>query len=173
MTYLRNGGHVRHLYPGKRVDARGSFTELWRLTDGPILRQVNLSVSRPGVLRGMHYHREQSDLWTAVEGEAEVHLVHLTGSLTHETFLFHPGDQLLIGPSVAHGFLALGRRPFILLYGVTVEYDASDEFGYRWDDEHNGPWLLGGKSPILSERDRRAPSLQDVLGDLYRARPVG
>ncbi len=168
---MTNSGKVHRLYPGKITDARGSFTELWRASRGPLIRQVNLSVSRPGVIRGMHYHRNQTDLWTIIDGRAEVHLVNLR-TLLHEIHTLRAGDQLLIEPGIAHGFLVAGRSPLVLLYGVTTEYDGSDEFGYRWDDQHNGRWLLES-DPIVSERDRNAPYLREVLQDLYRARPEG
>ena len=50
------------------VDERGAFAELWRASATRLLSaekfvQANLSRSRPGVLRGMHFHRRQADLW--------------------------------------------------------------------------------------------------------------
>src|SRR5688500_15472604 len=71
------------------ADSRGSFTELWRasLTDGldsaPFV-QANLSRSRAGVLRGMHFHRHQSDLWMLIEGRALAATTNVRGLLGHE-----------------------------------------------------------------------------------------
>ncbi len=62
-------------------DGRGAFGELWRnsWTAGLDLRftQANLSISRSGVLRGLHFHERQTDLWVVLEGRAFVALVDL------------------------------------------------------------------------------------------------
>ncbi len=62
-------------------DDRGAFGELWRdsWTAGLDLEftQANLSVSSAGVLRGLHFHERQTDLWVVLEGRALVALVDL------------------------------------------------------------------------------------------------
>ena len=56
---------------------RGSFRELWRAGDFPDepFVQANLSTSAAGVLRGLHLHRRQDDLWIVADGRAFVALV--------------------------------------------------------------------------------------------------
>jgi len=65
----------------RHADERGAFTELWRSrwTDGLEARfvQANLSESEPGVLRGMHFHDRQADLWIVLAGRAFVGLTDL------------------------------------------------------------------------------------------------
>ena len=87
-------------------DERGSFAELWRAswTDdlGRPFVQANVSRSAAGVLRGMHYHRRQHDLWIVLEGDAYVALTDVRGSdggtpRTH-TFEAAAGSTLLIPP---------------------------------------------------------------------------
>ena len=60
-------------------DPRGSFRELWRAGDFPDepFVQANLSTSAAGVLRGLHLHRRQDDLWIVADGRAFVALVDL------------------------------------------------------------------------------------------------
>lgn len=140
----------------RNEDRRGFFTEIARFTG---YRQANHSYSRSGVLRGLHYHERQADLWYVVRGIAQVALVDLRGSKpTVETLT--AGDDgpctIYVPPRVAHGFLAL--TDVDLVYLVTDEYDGADEHGLAWDDPALAiPWAL--PDPILSDRDRNNPRL--------------
>jgi dTDP-4-dehydrorhamnose 3,5-epimerase len=154
------------------ADRRGSFTELWRasatdgLTTSPFV-QANLSRSATGVLRGMHFHRRQSDLWMLLEGRAYVALADLrhpssTRRPVVATLEMSPGDAVLIPEMVAHGFLAL--EPIALVYLVTNEYDGSDELGFAWNDPATAiPWPTS--SPILSDRDAANPALAAAVAE--------
>ncbi len=170
------------------ADARGSFVEIWRAstfgdldreaTGLPDVRfvQANLSTSATGVLRGLHYHRRQFDYWTVVGGRALVALVDVRPVLADlrahavvETRELGVGETVTIPTGVAHGFLAL--EPLQLLYLVTNEYDGSDELGFAWDDPAVGvPWpAIPGTPdgrPILSDRDRRNPTLAELVRGL-------
>jgi dTDP-4-dehydrorhamnose 3,5-epimerase len=149
------------------ADARGSFMELWRAgwTDplGSTFRQANLSRSEASVLRGMHFHERQDDLWIVLEGRGVVATVDLRGLVsgaarepTSQQLEAGPGTAIYIPAGVAHGFLA--REPLALLYLVTNEYDGTDEHGFAWDDPGAGlSWPLD--APIVSGRDAANPSL--------------
>jgi dTDP-4-dehydrorhamnose 3,5-epimerase len=182
---VRFGAVVRH------ADARGSFRELWRASTFPALTaeetgarpgteprfvQANLSTSAAGVLRGLHYHRRQLDYWTVASGRALVALVDVRPLLDRsgdralvETRELAADDWVVIPAGVAHGFLAL--EPLELLYLVTNEFDGSDELGFAWDDPAVGvPWpevpgTPDGR-PILSDRDRSNPTLEDLVASL-------
>ena len=160
------------------ADLRGSFTELWRAsaTEGLVAApfvQANLSRSAPDVLRGMHFHRRQYDLWMLIEGRAHVAVADLRRLSddprpTVATFEMLPGDAVLIPEMVAHGFHAL--EAIALAYLVTNEYDGSDELGFAWDDPEAAiPWLV--KDPIVSERDRANPSLRTAISQLEALAP--
>jgi dTDP-4-dehydrorhamnose 3,5-epimerase len=156
-------------------DGRGTFAELWRdeWTSGlaaigvqPDMRQANLSRSDAGVLRGLHLHRRQADLWIIVEGHPFVALVDVrpvlagTGGSVVVTVDAAPGDALYLPAGVAHGFSA--RDPLTLVYLVTNTYDGSDELGFAWDDPDVAvPWP--DRQPIVSERDSGAPSLRTLV----------
>ena len=157
------------------ADERGAFTELWRagwtrdISPSPFV-QANLSRSRPDVLRGMHFHRRQSDLWVVVEGRALVAVADLRELVkgvarkpTVETFELAAGGAVFIPALVAHGFLALSE--LALVYLVSNEYDGTDELGFAWDDPLAAiPWPA--RDPVLSARDRSNPSLADAVAAL-------
>ena len=174
---VRYGAIERH------ADDRGAFRELWRATAFPERRfvQANLSTSAGGVLRGLHVHRRQDDLWIVSAGRAFVALVDIRAMLDAtapsplvETRELAPDDWVVIPSGVAHGFLAI--EALDLVYFVTNEYDGSDELGFAWDDPAAAvPWpalegIPDGR-PILSDRDSRNPSLADLLVRL-RSTPV-
>lgn len=147
------------LIPLRRFeDERGWFSELRRdsLLPRPTT-QTNVSFSRKGVIRGLHYHeRGQDDLFVCLRGNARV-VVLDRGS--GEAMTVDIGEDNPVAVYVpghhAHGFEAL--TDVLFLYHVTEEYDPADP------DEHTIPWndprishLWTSTEPILSERDAAA-----------------
>jgi dTDP-4-dehydrorhamnose 3,5-epimerase len=139
-------------------DERGWFCELRRDSRLPKRTvQTNLSFSRKGVIRGLHFHeRGQDDLFACLEGTARVVVLDRE---TGETFTEDIGDDNLVAVYIpghhAHGFEAL--TDLLFCYHVTEEYDPADP------DEHEIPWddprikhLWSTQSPILSARDAAA-----------------
>lgn len=153
-------------------DDRGTFTELWRVgwtapfSSRPFV-QSNLSRSKAGVLRGMHFHLRQADLWTVLEGRAVVALADLRDATEDEEWRprvdlleLGPGDAIFLPESVAHGFLA--TQSLDLVYFVTNEFDGTDEHGFAWDDPLAAvAWPID--RPILSAKDRANPSLREAV----------
>ncbi len=138
-----------------RSDERGWFAELRRETLLPKpTRQTNVSFSRRGVIRGLHFHeRGQDDLFTCLTGTARVVVLDRESG---ETFSLDIGDEnpvaIWVPGHCAHGFEAL--TDLLFCYHVTEEYDPADP------DEHGIPWndprvkhLWSTASPILSARD--------------------
>jgi dTDP-4-dehydrorhamnose 3,5-epimerase len=137
-------------------DERGWFLEVRRESCLPERTvQTNVSFSRKGVIRGLHYHeRGQDDLFTCLTGMARVVVLDRE---TDEPFTVDIGEEnpvaVYIPGHLAHGFEAL--TDLIFCYHVTREYDPAepDEHGVRWDDPRV-KHLWSTQSPILSERDR-------------------
>jgi len=144
----------------RHVDDRGWFGELVHASALPKpIRQANLSFSRRGVIRGLHYHeRGQDDLFVCLEGTVRVVVLNRE---TGETFTEDIGDDNPVAiyvPGIhAHGYEALSDALFCYL--VTEEYDPAqpDEHGVPWNDPRVAH-LWSTTSPILSERDRAAAS---------------
>ncbi|MER7056861.1 dTDP-4-dehydrorhamnose 3,5-epimerase [Streptomyces sp. NPDC000351] len=164
--------------PERLSDERGHFYEAARysvLTERTGLpfsvRQVNNSVSRKGVLRGVHCNDVPdgaSKLVTCVRGSMLDVMVDLrVGSPTFGRYEVtrmsaDDGVALYLPGSVGHAFLALedGTCVNYLLSteyvpGAMVDLDALDpELGLPWD--------LAGP-PVRSAKDAAAPSLAEVL----------
>jgi dTDP-4-dehydrorhamnose 3,5-epimerase len=139
-------------------DERGWFMELRRESTLPETTvQTNVSFSRKGVIRGLHYHeRGQDDLFVCLTGTARVVVLDRNSG---ETFTEDIGEEnpvaLYIPGRHAHGFEAL--TDLVFCYHVTREFDPADpdEHGLAWDDPRV-KHLWSTQSPILSERDRPA-----------------
>ena len=141
-------------------DERGWFCELRRDSALPkAMTQTNVSFSRAGVIRGLHFHeRGQDDLFACLQGTARVVVLDLA---TGETFSEDIGTEnpiaIYVPGNCAHGFEAL--TDILFCYHVTVEFDPSDP------DERTVPWndprvvdLWSSRTPILSPRDAGAAS---------------
>ena len=156
------------------ADDRGFLVEVFRhewlgevagMVAGMV--QANLSRSRAGVLRGLHFHRRQSDYWCVLAGRAFVGLFDLrAGSPTEgrkaELSLDAEGERtaLYLPPGIAHGFYA--ETEVLLQYLVDTYYTGEDELGLAWDDPGVGiAWPVS--EPILAERDRHNPSLREAM----------
>ena len=144
----------------RREDDRGWFVELRRESRLPApTRQTNVSFSRSGVIRGLHYHeRGQNDLFACLQGTARVVVLDRE---TGEVFSLDIGDDNPVAVWIpgrhAHGFEAL--TDLLFCYHVTEEYDPDDpdEHEIAWDDPRVKP-LWSTQSPILSSRDKTAAS---------------
>ena len=137
-------------------DERGWFMELRRESALPKpTKQTNVSFSKRGVIRGLHYHeRGQDDLFVCLQGTARVVVLDRESG---ETFTEDIGDEnpvaIYVPGTKAHGYEAL--TDCLFCYFVTEEYDPADpdEHGIPWDDERvRHHWST--TSPILSDRDR-------------------
>jgi dTDP-4-dehydrorhamnose 3,5-epimerase len=160
------------------ADDRGHFLEIHQKARyaaqgmAPEFVQDNLSFSRQGVVRGLHYQlkRPQGKLVMAVHGEVyDVVLDIRRGSPTFGSWVStvltgESGRQLYVPPGFAHGFCVVSDTA-TFLYKVTDYYAPGDEYGIRWDDPALGiPWPAA--APILSAKDRSYPGLREVAREL-------
>ena len=141
-------------------DDRGWFLEVRRESRLPRpTLQTNVSFSRRGVIRGLHYHeRGQDDLFTCLTGTARVVVLDReTGAVFTEDIGEDNPVAIYIPGRHAHGFEAL--TDLIFCYHVTEEYDPADpdELNVPWDDPRI-KHLWSTDSPILSPRDAGAAS---------------
>ena len=160
---------VHHLTLDQHHDNRGYFMETYRASWLPALTfvQNNTSKSEAGVLRGLHYHRSQDDLWFIPFGKAEVILIDLRATsptyLAVEQFELSGPKAVHIPTGVGHGFYAPVET--YMSYMVTEAYDGTDELGVLWNDPDLGiEWPV--EAPSLSERDLSASKWADVPDDL-------
>jgi dTDP-4-dehydrorhamnose 3,5-epimerase len=158
MTEARVIEGVQLLALQRFEDERGWLLEVARTSALPKPTvQTNVSFSRRGVIRGLHYHeRGQDDLFVCLHGTARIVVLDRESG---NSLSLDIGDDNPVAVYVpghhAHGFEAL--TDVLMLYLVTEEYDPHnpDERIVPWTDlrvRHH--WSTA--SPILSTRDAAA-----------------
>ena len=155
-------------------DERGFFMETWRAPryaeHGIPERfvQDNLSLSRRGVLRGLHCQHpdSQGKLVTVLQGEVyDVAVDIRRGSPTFGqwigvTLSGETKNQLYVPPGFAHGFYVTSDSA-LFMYKCTEIYNPQAEFSVAWNDPDIGiQWP--SDTPQLAEKDRVAPFLRDI-----------
>lgn len=146
-------------------DARGCFFETWnrrRFQDAGLeldFVQDNVSLSRRGILRGLHFQNpnSQGKLVQALYGEVfDVAVDIRRGSPTFGRWFGSnlSGEnrrQLFVPAGFAHGFCVTSETA-LFAYKCTDFYDPSNEFTLRWDDPEIGiDWPV--TAPELSTKD--------------------
>jgi dTDP-4-dehydrorhamnose 3,5-epimerase len=153
---------VRRLPLRRFDDERGWFSELARASALPKpIRQVNLSSSRRGVIRGLHYHeRGQDDVFVCLSGMVRVVVLDRATGQTFSEDIGEDNPVAIYVPGIhAHGYEALTDALFAYL--VTEEYDPADpdEHGVSWEDPRVRD-LWSTDTPILSARDSVVSEVQ-------------
>ena len=162
------------LQPRVASDSRGQFVKpfqraaLRELGWESEIAELYYSVSRAGVLRGLHLQvapHAHDKLVVPVAG-AVVDVIldlrphsptrgqHAMVALSADT-----GNALLVARGVAHGF-CVPDGSATLLYAVTSAYDATADTGVRWDSA-GIEWPVS--HPLVSERDAALPTMADFL----------
>jgi len=129
--------------------------------------QMNVSHSRRGVLRGLHYQHPpaaQGKLIHVVRGEIFDVAVDLRrGSPSYSKWVGRVlsdrrRESLFVPAGFAHGFCTLSEEADVV-YLATLEYSKDHEAGVIWNDSDLGiEWPI--REPILSERDGKLPLLR-------------
>ncbi len=168
---------VKLVEPDVFGDERGFFMETWNLARYReqgiefACRQTNLSRSRGGVLRGLHFQQPnpQGKLVYVIEGEVLDVAVDIRVGSPHFgrwTAARLSGDnrrQMWVPEGFAHGFCVLSDSA-LFAYACTREYDPEADRSLRFDDPVVGvEWPLA--NPELSAKDRAAPGLDTLRTD--------
>lgn len=155
-------------------DDRGFFLETFhqqRYAEAGLTQpfvQDNLSRSRKGSLRGLHFQepRPQGKLVQVLDGAVWDVAVDLRqGSPTFGRWLGMELSsanrrQLWVPPGFAHGFCVLSESADFF-YKCTDFYAPAHERAIRWDDPDVGiRWPI--ESPLLSPKDAAAPLLREA-----------
>ncbi|MGV0792805.1 dTDP-4-dehydrorhamnose 3,5-epimerase [Mycolicibacterium sp. XJ1819] len=164
--------------PQVHCDARGAFFE-W-FTDAEFsalaghrfdLRQANCSVSKAGVLRGLHFAQlppSQAKYVTCVHGEVLDVVVDIrVGSPTFgqwDSVRLDDRDRrsVYLSEGLGHAFLAL-QDDSTVMYLCSAPYAPEREHAINPLDPALGiSWPAVDGGLVLSDRDRAAPSLAEV-----------
>ena len=164
--------------PKRFGDERGYFSETCRENDyaaagitGPFVQDNHAYSAETGVLRGLHLQAPptaQAKLIRCTRGRifdvavdlrkaAPTFGQYVSAELSAET-----GHQLYIPAGFAHGYLTLTDNVEVQ-YKTSDYYSPDDEFGLAWNDPDIAiAWPDLGRAPILSDKDKVLPHLQQL-----------
>ena len=120
-------------------DERGWLMEILR-NDDPIFTQfgqVYMTTAYPGVVKGWHYHKKQTDNFTCVHGMMKVALYDAreespTKGNLMELFIGEKNPALVtVPPGVYHGFKAIGEETAFFVSVPTLPYNYAEPDEYR------------------------------------------
>ena len=166
------------LKPTLHLDERGSFMESFNerevekvLGKKTMFCQDNLTHSKKGVLRGLHYQLppfSQTKLVSVIQGSVLDVVVDIRkGSPTFgQYFSFELSAenqlQLFIPRGFAHGFITLSETS-IFMYKVDQYYNFASEGSITPDDPALGiDWQIPQSEWIQSEKDKKHPTLAEA-----------
>ncbi|NBV83485.1 dTDP-4-dehydrorhamnose 3,5-epimerase [bacterium] len=174
-THLK-GCHI--IEPTVFSDARGIFFETFRKDrfeqSGLIstVVQENQSISKKGVLRGIHFQKApmgQAKLVRVTRGTIWDVAVDLNPeSPTYKQWVGmelseHNRRMALLAPDMGHGFYVLSDHATVV-YLCSEIYSPEHDAGVRWNDSELAiDWRLDPRTdPILSGKDRDLPFLAEL-----------
>lgn len=169
-------GHpeVKLIEPRVFTDSRGSFFESWRASRyaeigiPSAFRQANVSSSRHGVLRGLHFQEPnpQGKLVSVLVGTVFDVAVDIRensprfGTWWGTELSADSHRQIWIPEGFAHGFCVLSEHA-VFSYLCTTEYEMDSDHVIRYDDPVIGiEWPV--RDPTLSDKDATAPGLDEL-----------
>ena len=168
---------VRFFVRPAHPDHRGSFRRVFSETEyreiciSDSFVEDNVSVSKQGVLRGLHYDFRLAKFVQVLQGEIFDAIVDVRPSSPsfgawEGFYLTAQGcEQLYVPRGFAHGFYVLSESA-IVAYKQTAPYDPQSEGQVRFDDPEIGiSWPLSG-APLISAKDANAPLLSEAFHDL-------
>ena len=164
--------------PAVFKDKRGCFYESWnsRKFNAAIGKEIifvqdNLSISKVGVIRGLHYQTSpsaQSKLIRVVSGSIlDIAVDIRPNSKTYGQHFSVKLDtdsrwQLWVPEGFAHGFRAM-EVDTIVMYKCTDFYDPACEKSLKWDDKDlRIDWGDSLQDIIMSDKDDAADSFKDL-----------
>jgi len=161
-TYRDDRGFLRETY------RRSAFAD-GGLGMGRQFVQANVSRSRKGVIRGLHYQREPAAVAKLV-GVAAGRIFDVAVDLRPDSPTFgrwvgeelsaEDGRMLFAPEGFAHGFCAL-EEGSLVTYLMTGEFSPQHDGGVRWNDPDIGvDWPV--TDPIVSEKDQNLPHLSEI-----------
>ena len=134
-------------------DHRGSYTEIWNkdMYDITEWAEQDISVSKKGVLRGIHTDTKANKLVTCLWGSVYVAITD-PDDQTYYQFTITDCDTVLYVPAgLGIGHQVLSEQA-VWFYNQSERYDPKRQSTIKWNDLAYGIFWPD-RDPILSERD--------------------
>jgi UDP-2-acetamido-2,6-beta-L-arabino-hexul-4-ose reductase len=103
------------------IDHRGSFTEFLKTPDRG---QVSINISKPGIVKGNHWHHTKNEKFLVVSGKGVIRFRRIDDTEVLEYFV--SGDKLEvvdIPPGYTHNIENLGNTDMVTVMWANEQYD--------------------------------------------------
>lgn len=159
-------------------DARGSFSEIFNMEKPPYSQKIpslvqdNFSISKKGVLRGLHFQEPnaQGKLVSVLKGQifdVAVDIRKDSPTLGKWMGLFleeNAINQIWIPPGFAHGFQVTSEECYFL-YKCSDYYRPANEHTILWKDKNLAIDWPSPDSALVSEKDSKGKRFLDVISE--------
>jgi dTDP-4-dehydrorhamnose 3,5-epimerase len=179
---------ILEIHPRRFGDHRGFFSEVWSAgafaehgLDVDFVQDNHSYSVEAGVLRGLHYQEPpfaQAKLVRVIRGsifDVAVDIRHGSptfGRWVGLTVSAEAWNQVFVPVGFAHGFLTLEPNTEVL-YKTSAAYAPQHDRSIRFDDPAIGvDWPLDGRSPVISDKDARAPLLAEAPAAFHYSAPA-
>ena len=124
----------------KNVDERGSFTELVRTNE---CGQFSVSFSKPGIVRGNHYHHTKLERFIVIKGKAKIGFTSIIDGTSHEFIVDDSNIQIVTIPvGYTHNIENIGDDEMILAIWCNELFDKEKPDTYFKPVESNNQKVL-------------------------------
>lgn len=113
-------------------DNEGELFEVLR-SDDPIYKgkfgQNLVSIVKPGIIKGLHYHEKQTEYTTCIKGNIlYVAIKETMGNPLIKKFQMRENNRIVIKtpPKIWHGYKVLGNSEAVILYTMDKPYNPKD-----------------------------------------------
>jgi len=112
----------------KHVDDRGSFTEIARFLSGG---QISFSISRPGIVRGNHYHTRKAERFAVIKGKARIEIRKI-GSSEKKIFFLNGEKPSFVDMPIwhTHNIVNIGDEDLYTIFWVNEMFNRDDTDTY-------------------------------------------
>ncbi|MFC1625692.1 dTDP-4-dehydrorhamnose 3,5-epimerase family protein [Patescibacteria group bacterium] len=159
-------------------DKRGFFREAFRVNELEEFTkfkfetvQWNHSMSLPKVIRGLHVEN-----WNKIVYPTTGEMISFFADIRPDSPTFAKiekiefnGDKpkaMFVSKGIANSICVTGNVPVHYFYLVDAYYDGKDTSAVAWDDPDLAiDWPI--KNPIISDRDKRNPTLRELFPDKF------
>lgn len=109
-------------------DNRGSFTEFIKSNDRG---QVSINVSKPGIIKGNHWHKTKNEKFLVVSGTAKIKLMNLhTEEIVSYTLSDTEFQVIDIPPGYVHNIVNIGKENLVTVMWANEQFNLQNPDTY-------------------------------------------
>ena len=107
-----------------KSDERGNFVEIFKV---PEFGQVSYSTTKPGVIRGNHYHIRKKEIFCVIEGEAKIRQRNRETNEIEEKIVSGASPELVeMKLNWTHNIQNIGNTEMKLLIWINEVFDQNN-----------------------------------------------